>query len=191
MEKYSGRILSMGVAALFAVVAAVGCSPHRSADASKPSPSPSASTGPSYGGIVANPEYRLVDLHNKPVMQITAQGGIGGTGDGMTFGELTKGRATLYRDGKAVATLTADKMKADNKTRILTATGNVLVRSRNDTDGTPKSVRADTMRWDHDKNQITGDGHVVLAYGATVQIPGRSFVADTAIQSFDVVGNGK
>ena len=191
MEKYSGRILSMGVAVLFAVMSMIGCAPRRSTNASKPSPSPSASAGPSYGAIVTNPEYTLIDVHNKPVMQITAQGGVGGTGDGNTFGELTKGRATLYRDGKAVATLTADKMKADNKTRVLTATGNVLVRSRNDTDGTPKSVRADTMRWEHDKNQITGEGNVMLSYGTTVQIPGRSFVADTAIQSFDVTGNSK
>jgi hypothetical protein len=105
------------------------------------------------------------------------------------FGTLGQGTATLYKEGRPEATLTAQHFVANRTGRTITATGNAVAKSL--TDPRSPQVRADQMVWTHDQSEITGTGNVLATLKPDLKLPGRSFKTDTAFSRIEVLGDGK
>jgi len=143
------------------------------------------------GAVIDSPTFALSDKSGKPVTKITAQSAAAtASSDKDALGELTKATADLYQNGKHIATLTADKLKVDSKRRTLTAQSNVVIESKDATTGDKKTVRADAVRWEYDRDKIVGNGNVLLQQGELVRVPAASFVADTALKTCDLSSDG-
>ena len=171
--------------ALLTALAAPGCALRNKSLSARPSPSPVEKLAATAGNLTV----AYSDKAGLPVVHIAAKSaaGIGASGDdGQAVGQLRDATATLYQHGKAAATLTADTLHADSATRVVTATGNAVVRSLGA--GRGGSVRADTMRWEYDRDHLDGTGNIVLTYGEQVRMPGKSFVANTQLESATVTG---
>lgn len=92
--------------------------------------------------------------------------------------------ATLYDEGKAATRVRAENAVADQKSRIVTLTGNVraVSLSRKDT----PTVRAERMVWHADQKLLTGEGKVLMTLKPDFELPGRSFRADTKLNRMTV-----
>jgi hypothetical protein len=111
-----------------------------------------------------------------------------GGGEAGALGTLRDLTATLYQNGKPAATLSADRGTVNQGAGTVVGEGNVRVRSL--MHAASPAVRADTMTWRQGENKIFGKGNVLVTREPDLRIPGRSFVADTAIRRFTVQGNG-
>ncbi|MBC8142325.1 MAG: LPS export ABC transporter periplasmic protein LptC, partial [Armatimonadetes bacterium] len=167
----------------------VGCAPAK--DAPRPV-SASVASPPRLGAVADAPTFGWSDKDGNRVAQIRAESGAatGATGAD-TLGELTKGTATLFQNNKAVATVTADKMKADQAKRTLTATGNVITRSLRTDAVALDTLRADTVLWNYDTDRITGRGNVTLSKANVWSIPATSFSGNTDLQNFLLTNDGE
>jgi lipopolysaccharide assembly outer membrane protein LptD (OstA) len=101
-------------------------------------------------------------------------------------GSLSQGTAILYQEGKPAAKLTADSVRAEQETRIVTAKGNATVTSLSDPNS--PAIRADTMIWRYETGTITGTGNVLVTRKPDIRVPGTSFTADTRLHSFTLNG---
>jgi lipopolysaccharide assembly outer membrane protein LptD (OstA) len=97
-------------------------------------------------------------------------------------GGLRNGTVTLYQQGKPAATLKAKIVRADQATRTVVGEGDVVVRSLASPDA--PAIRADTMTWRYDADQITGHGNVLVTREPDMRVPGDRFTADTAVRRF-------
>jgi hypothetical protein len=95
-------------------------------------------------------------------------------------------RAVLYRDGRRAAELTGD-LRWDAVTRTLTGRGGVTARSLDPERSA--SVRADTMRWRPDRQELRGAGRVLARPADGMEIPAAAFVADTALSRLRALGD--
>jgi lipopolysaccharide assembly outer membrane protein LptD (OstA) len=109
-----------------------------------------------------------------------------GTNPDNIVGEMRNAQATLYQDGKPSATLTADRVLPDTRKRTITARGNARVQSLNAADGIPSSLRADSLVWDYDRNNITGRGDVVYTKQDVITIPATYFNGDTSLLKYEL-----
>ncbi len=183
-----------------------GCGGQKAATETKPrdprpEASPSASPFP-IGATAQGLTLTLTDAKGVRVAVIKARAGTVGPqkapgsdtpSGGDVAGALVNGVATLYQNGKPAATLAADRINADRATKTVVAVGNVRVKSlaqTGDTSGAQTTARADTATWRYGENKIVGTGNVVIARGDEINLPGKSFVADTAIRTFTLVGSG-
>ena len=171
-----------------ALVIAGGCAPPAKRPVAAPA-SPLPSPVARLGAVADSPELTFTDKNGKRVASIAAQSGavVGSTGMD-TLGNLQKARAMLYQNGKPAAILTANTIRADQKTRIITATGNVVLSTVNPENNSANRARADQMVWNHDRHRVTGTGNVVLSSGDAVRLPGTTLVADTRLQSAEITG---
>ncbi|MDX1933963.1 MAG: hypothetical protein SFU56_15290 [Capsulimonadales bacterium] len=118
------------------------------------------------------------------VLDLKSRGAGASTGaEGETV-VVSRGSAVLYQEGKASATLTADRLAANREERTVVATGNVVATSLSQ----PRApaVRADKMVWTHDRNLLTGNGNVVMTARPDFVLHGRSFTADTKLSRYRV-----
>lgn len=183
------------VAVVFAAVIFLGgCGKTRQESGSEPtskkdaaSPSPAASTSPlPVSAVASDIQLSLLNAKGQTVARIKAESGalVPASGSGPTkpgdFGTLGAGQATLYKEGKPQAIITADRFRADRNTRIITAQGNAIARSLSD----PRApvVRADTMTWSANENRITGQGNVLATMKPDWSLPGSAFTADTQLR---------
>ena len=141
-------------------------------------------------GTLLGGEVTLFDAQGVTVAQVKVPRGALGrkSSEGGTTSVLnqsggthkSKPMATLYEKGKPMATIMADEVTADEKTHIVTGKGNVVARSLTE-QGSP-TVRADTMTWRPDTNEIRGSGNVLITRDNSLHLPGKAFVADTRIR---------
>ncbi|MBC8135737.1 MAG: LPS export ABC transporter periplasmic protein LptC [Fibrella sp.] len=151
--------------------------------------SPTPTPAPRIGAVTEGPRFAWSDKLGNRVAEISAESGAAtGAGADDVAGEMKKARAILYQNGKPVATLTADKLQPDTRTRKITGSGNVRLVSRSTPDGIVSSVRADHMVWEYDRNQIHGTGNVLVTQGDLARIPGTAIDADTALQTVTMTG---
>lgn len=95
--------------------------------------------------------------------------------------------AELYQDGKLVAKLVAPNVEADEKTRIITATGGVTLTS-NVPESTIRTVKCDWIKWYSKSDKIIGNGGVT-ATGPLVLIKAAAFTADTKLRTVKVTAD--
>ncbi|MGQ9454859.1 MAG: hypothetical protein ACUVRS_05485 [Armatimonadota bacterium] len=104
---------------------------------------------------------------------------------------LTDLNAKLYQDGKLAAELVAPKVEADERKRILTATGGVTLKSLDG--GTV--LTCEWMKWFARENRIVGNGGVKvvsrLESGDRYKMEGAAFEADTALKSIAITDAAK
>ena len=189
---------AFGVAAILFV--ATGCTGGNNARnaAGKPSPSPSAKARPAVLPLeaqIGDLDLTLIDEKGRTIVQVTARAGAVGPGKagtgatpqpGGVVGSLSHGTAVLYQEGKPAAKLTADSVRADQETRIVTAKGNATVTSLSNPSS--PAIRADTMTWRYETGTITGIGSVLVTREPDMRVPGTSFSADTRLRSFTLNG---
>lgn len=99
----------------------------------------------------------------------------------------------LYANGKVTAVLDAPKAVVDTKSRIVTATGGVTLKSVE----RKTTVKAKWMKWYSKEQKVVGDGGVRIESimgnsdkDKTV-LTGAAFVADTALKSIKVMDSAK
>lgn len=184
----------IGIALLAAGVAA-GCGRKPSGPSSSGQPAVPGSPSPSPTPTPLNMTAALDDFSatmfdktGKPAASIKALSVGVNPDDAQSLISVSRANATLYEKGQPAATLTAEKLVVNKETRELTATGNVVVKSlRNQSRAT---VRADKMVWQHDEARLIGSDNVLITMSPDVQMPGKSFEADTKLSKFSVKGNG-
>ena len=170
-----------------------GCSNRKTATATgsptpptKPTPTPTLP--PQFQGAAQRINITLFDAKGRKIAEVSGDSaGLTPVGKSQEV-SVTRGKATLFKDGKPAATVSADRLTADNLSRILKATGGVVVRSL-EQEGTP-TARADTVTWEHDRDRIHGTGGVKVTADTGWEIPAASFTGDTELKTLDVVGNG-
>lgn len=176
------------LAAGIIVVMVCGCAP-RNADLSAAKVSPPPTPAPRLGAVADAPTFGFSDRDGNRVASVVAESGaVTGTGGTDALGELTKATATLFQKNVAVATVTADKMQADQEKRTLTATGNVQMKTVVSGSEPKGELRADRMTWRYDANEVRGTGNVLVTRGAQVRIPGTAIIADTALKTVEMTG---
>ncbi len=174
-----------------------GCGPKAGVPASPPSPAsspvakPSASPTPALpvSATVQNADVILLDGKGRTIAKIKAKTGAIDPQNPQMFGKLGQGTATLYKEGKPEATLTAENFVANRTGRTITATGKAVAKSL--TDARSPEVRANQMVWAHDKNEITGTGNVLATMKPDWKLPGSAFKTDTALTRIEMTGAGK
>ena len=96
----------------------------------------------------------------------------------------------MYENGKLTGTMTAPTVLVDMNTRVVTATGGVVLKlvERN------AVVRSKWMKWYSKQQKIVGNGGVTInmTTGSDKQtLTGAAFVADTALKNLTVKGSTK
>ncbi len=177
---------------LASVLVAAGCGKTEEArETAIPTPSPTPTPAPRLGAVVEGARFAFSDTNGKRVAEIMAESGAAtGAGADDAVGEMRNARATLYRDGVPAATMTANKLEPDTRTRTITGTGNVRLTSRTLFNGVVTAVRADRMVWEYDRDKIHGTGNVLVTHGDTVRMPAIAIDADTALQTVNMTGGG-
>lgn len=196
LKRYADRILLFVFGAIALLSPTAGCKGGKQNGDSAKKPSASPSAKPSTSGLpleaqLGNLDLTLIDEKGRTIVEVTARAaavgpGKPGTQSGSIVGSLSAGTATLYQEGKPAAKLTADSIRADKDTRIVTATGNAKVTSLA-LPNTP-AIRADTMTWRYETGTITGSGNVLVTRKPDLRVPGASFSADTRLRSFTLNG---
>lgn len=167
---------------------ATGCGEKENAPI-VPVASPTPTPAPRFGVVVEGQRFTWSDKKGNRVAEISAESGAAtGANAADAVGEMKNAKAILYQNGKAVATLTANKLQPNTKTRTVTGIGNVLLRSMNAPDGIVSTLRADRMVWEYDRDKIHGTGNVLVTHGDMVQMPGIAIDADTALQTVRMTG---
>ncbi|HOM72213.1 MAG TPA: LPS export ABC transporter periplasmic protein LptC [Armatimonadota bacterium] len=115
----------------------------------------------------------------KPKMRVKADKLVGNTVAGSA--SLEKVDAELYEDGKLVARLSAPLIQADEKTRIVIATGGVTITSA-DPASSIKTIKAKWIKWYSRDNKIIGNGGIT-AVGPVASINAAEFIADTRMKT--------
>lgn len=95
--------------------------------------------------------------------------------------------ASLYDKGKIVAKMAAPLVMADEKTRIVTATGGVTITSTVP-ESTIKTVKAQWIKWYLRQDKLVGNGGI-HAQGPVSTIDAAAFVADTRLKTIRIVAN--
>ncbi|GAB4468470.1 MAG: hypothetical protein OHK0029_40870 [Armatimonadaceae bacterium] len=162
--------------------------------ASEPTPKPEntdkeTKTPLDVRGTVEGLDFTLFDASGKKIAEVAAkEAGLSPAKEG-AFATVSRGTATLYRNGAPAATLTADRVSADEQAQTVQAQGNVLVEALQG-EGTP-TLRADKVVWQYKADTITGSGNVLATMKPEWRIPARSFQADTRLQRVQIEGNGQ
>ncbi len=91
--------------------------------------------------------------------------------------ELFGVSAILYKNGKAVSAMTAPRVTANSKTRVVRASGGVKVTSA--VDGS--SAVSDNLTWNAAQDRLDGSGGVRMVKG-NISITAQTFRADTALK---------
>lgn len=94
---------------------------------------------------------------------------------------LKEVNAELYDNGKLVARLSAPSVQADEKTRVITATGGVTITSEVP-GSTIKTLKSDWVKWYSREDKLIGDGGVT-AVGPLANIQAAAFTANTRLGS--------
>lgn len=95
--------------------------------------------------------------------------------------------AELYQDGKLVAKLVAPNVIADEKTRVITATGGATLTSTVP-ESTIRTVKCDWMKWYSRDDKIVGNGGVT-ANGPLASIKAAAFTADTRMRTVKITAD--
>ncbi|MBC7808736.1 MAG: hypothetical protein H7145_21590 [Akkermansiaceae bacterium] len=169
---------------LVAILSVAGCAPEDSTPVVLIA-SPTSTPTPRLGAVAQGLRFTWSDKNGQRVADVAAESGAGtiGTADD-ALGQLRDGKATLYHKGKAVATLTADKVTGDRKTHRLTAVGNAKVQVLNSSDGIPSHLKANEIVWDYDADRVTGRGDVVYTKENVISFPATYFTGDTRLERF-------
>lgn len=99
-------------------------------------------------------------------------------------------KGQLYENDKLTASIAAPKAVIDAKTRIITATGGVTLRSME----RQTIAKASWMKWYADSHKIIGGGNVHIesnSAGNMMNVNAAAFQADTALKSFKVMDSTK
>ncbi len=173
-----------------------GCGQKKDGDkkAASATPKPSATTAPLPVNVaVEGLQSTLFDKNGQIVAQISAKEAATGTKnkEGAArpegLGLLKTAHAVLFKNGKPSAQMDADTMEADRQTRIVVGTGNVRLKSlQADAKSNAPALRADTMTWKHDTDEVRGKGNVLITNGPDVSLPGENFEGNTALRTFRV-----
>ena len=105
-------------------------------------------------------------------------------------GLLTDFSGKMYENGKLTGTMTAPTVLVDMKTRVVTATGGVVLKLVENN----AVVRSKWMKWYSKQQKIVGNGGVTInmTTGSDKQtLTGAAFVADTALKSLTVKDSTK
>jgi len=157
----------------------------------KPAPpgeqTPSKQPSPATGEGPTPPKLKVVGRKvtltwqeaGQPKLSASAQELTGNTLSGKAA--LRQVNADLYQKGKIVAKLTAPLVEADEKTRIVTATGGVTIVSTVP-ESNIRTVKADWIKWYSREDKIIGDGGI-SARGPVVSIDAAAFTADTRLRT--------
>ena len=167
---------SAAVAALLLTIVCGGCSGRRERPAAAPRVKPPVALAPRQALEARGREVRIRwrNPAGLPIVDVEAKG-LKGEEAGQRA-VLTNATARLYREGKPAAVVTAPKIEADGEKRILVASQGVLVKS---SDG-ESSARADSVRWEADRQRISGKGNVVVRWRG-LELIGDEFTADTSL----------
>ncbi|MEN6521313.1 MAG: LPS export ABC transporter periplasmic protein LptC [Armatimonadota bacterium] len=95
--------------------------------------------------------------------------------------------AELYQDGKLVARLVAPNVEADEKTRIITASGGIILTSTVP-ESTIRTVKCNWIKWYSRSDKIIGNGGVT-ATGPLASIKAAAFTADTRLRTVKVTAD--
>lgn len=166
---------------------AIGCGKKENAPAAivaSPPPTPA----PKVGVVAEKQRFAFSDKDGKRVAEISADSGAAtGTNVDNIVGEMKNAQATLYQKGKPVATLTADKVIPDTQKRTITASGNAKVQSVDAADGIPSVLKANTLVWAYDQNNITGRGNVEYTKRGVITIPATFFTGDASFRQYKLL----
>ena len=121
----------------------------------------------------------------QPKLSASAQELTGNTVSGRA--SMKQVTAEFYQKGRLVAKLSAPLVEADEKTRIVTATGGVTVTSTVP-ESNIRTVRAEWIKWYSREDKIVGNGGV-SARGPVVSIDAAAFTADTRLRTLKVMAN--
>lgn len=95
--------------------------------------------------------------------------------------------AEMYQDGKLVAKLVAPNVIADEKTRVIVATGGVTLTSTVP-ESTIRTVKCDWIKWYSRDDKIVGNGGVT-ATGPLASIKAAAFTADTRMRTVKITAD--
>jgi hypothetical protein len=98
---------------------------------------------------------------------------------GSVVGAMTNVDGILYENGTPSDRLRAPTVTADNASKVVTATGGVVITSLTQAATT---MTCDRVVWYSSANKLIGHGHVVFKTGGFMQI-GPSFLADTKMKN--------
>lgn len=121
----------------------------------------------------------------KPRMRATAIELTGNTVSGTA--SMKRVNAELYDDGKLVATLSAPSVLADEKTRVVTATGGVKVVSKVP-DSSIRTINAEWIKWYTREDKMVGNGGIT-ARGPVASIDAAAFTADTRLKTVRILAD--
>jgi hypothetical protein len=102
------------------------------------------------------------------------------------IGNMQTAFAILYQNNIPTATIHADTMTADRNAETLVGNGNVVLVSLTQPDS--PTIRADTMTYLYKKDKIFGSGNVLITRKPDLQIPEKSFTADTQLRTYTALG---
>lgn len=117
------------------------------------------------------------DAQGRRVMEAQFREAVGSqTGNNSTL-ELRTVKASLYRNGKVAAILTAPSVRADSHKKEIRASGGVSVSSALEN----AKASADRIVWKSREDKLYGAGNVNMAK-QNVSVAASSFQADTALK---------
>jgi len=105
-------------------------------------------------------------------------------------GRLTDFSGKMYENGKLTGTMTAPTVLVDMKTRVVTATGGVVLKLVEHN----AIIRSKWMKWYSKQQKIVGNGGVTINMTTNSDkqtLTGAAFVADTALKNLTVKGSTK
>jgi hypothetical protein len=123
--------------------------------------------------------------NNKPKLTAAATELTGNTVSGKAA--MKHVAAEFYDNGKVVARLVAPFVEADEKTRVVTASGGVTITSAVP-GSTIQTVKADWVRWYSREDKLVGDGGI-HARGPVTSIDASAFIADTRLRTIKIMAN--
>ncbi|MBI2844821.1 MAG: LPS export ABC transporter periplasmic protein LptC [Armatimonadetes bacterium] len=122
---------------------------------------------------------------DKPRLTATAHELTGNTVTGKA--SMKRVNAEFYDGGKLVARMSAPIVEADEKTRVITATGGVKIVSETP-DSTIRVIRAEWIKWYSRENKLVGNGGIT-ATGPVASIQAAAFTADTRLRTVKIMAD--
>lgn len=98
---------------------------------------------------------------------------------------ITGTRATLYREGRPLVTVTAQRVQYDTLRKELVAQGGVAAKSLDPAN--PRRFQCDTLTWHPDSQKLVGQGAVAAHYGALAELYGSRLETDLQLKTLELL----
>ncbi|GAB6137343.1 LPS export ABC transporter periplasmic protein LptC [Halanaerobaculum tunisiense] len=96
--------------------------------------------------------------------------------------QLEQIQAQVYQNDQEIITLIAEQGSFDPQTGFLSLSGSLTIK------GQDKLIKADKLKWNQAKNELTGQGDIVIKQNE-LTITGDRFISQIDLKKLQVLGN--